>query len=527
MRIGFPNHPQGPYADGFRTPKFVRERGFAGVFNIMQLPDREELAKKLAVTRAGEVASALAAPRMCAHAAGEVLTRHFRGCANVPPTAEARAAADAAAGEALAALNATTTSPFAARARFVADQAFARAAEAALPCPDGAPGWQRGLWPLSSSVLPNYFTRGDQGGADLGSYSAALVAILNSQKAGSSTLRHVLGYMCNRAAVVAPTNSSRPKFRHPYGPRECAADEGGAPGSCCAGVADPENWASRVCHTMMMDRMLALTGDCGEGYGRCARCYPPGHPARAPRAPPPVVALHMFREPIERMVSAFRYCTSGWTIDALCGMYKASYANNTESTSSNLIVFASHWGGYATRRLLDNALLPLDCSAQHDQCVQVRAANEPITGSDGKPHTPTNGMLVTRGGGLETQFSAIGLLAQEELSLELWSEATGLPFSALSGFKSNQNGGPLAEEARARAAAGVGEHAAGGTHLLSTEDLLSFARGSPDVLAYLADDIDLYRAAEALFERQVAEYRRRGPRNAALVSARAEVIARP
>lgn len=466
---------------------WVREHGYGGVFNVHWLEERGALAWRFAVSGSREVAAALAVPRICGHAAGEVLSRSFRGCANAKPP--------------------DTPHWDASWERRVVED-----------CPEGAPGWQRGAWPVSSSVLPNYFTRGDEGGAERGTYSRAMIAVANSQKAGSTTLRVILSKMCGAAVKATASNATRPNFKHPYGPKQCAEDEAYEAGACCAGVAREEDWASRACHTLIGDRMLALSGECGEGYASCAQCYPPGHPATAPKAPPPLVAVHMFREPIERLVSAFRYCTDGWTADALCGMYIKAYPNQTASTSTNLITFASHWSSYETRRLLDNALLSVDCSAQHADCVHVRGNRE----FRDKPQQSL-AQHITRAGGLESMFSVIGLLSEEALSLELYSEVTGLPFSAFARVATNTGGGPLAKDKP-----DPGEetdYAPGGTLLLSTADLMSFARGSPDILSYLADDLDIYAAAKELFAKQVEAYRKKeGPERNQLLPPRMEAV---
>ena len=64
---------------------------------------------------------------------------------------------------------------------------------------------------------------------------------------------------------------------------------------------------------------------CGVGYRGYAGCYPasvaPAAVPPEPPRPPPIVLLHVFRNPFSRLVSAFQWCTTdapeGWRLSAL------------------------------------------------------------------------------------------------------------------------------------------------------------------------------------------------------------------
>lgn len=444
-----------------------RKSGYAGLTNIpiLQMSNSRTLRKRLGVVRGN----------LCKHAADEVMQRSLRrGREDLP-------------------------------AQLIQD----------------------GTWPIASSILPNFYTTrlNDDDNDDYEKkrkvYGSALVAMVNSQKAGSTTLRSIMRDMCSISKRYTK-NSNAPNMRRPFSVTQCVQEEekendtqfqhDSKTGGCCAGIANEQDWAARACRMFIGDRLLASSATCGKDYRMCSRCYPAAITSRT--SPPPIVAFHMFREPVERMVSAFTYCTSSRPGDPLCGRYSQVYRKNQTSTAGNLLLFAEYWGSYEARRLLDNPFVSKECSVNHASCVRSRRKQQRPTTDDGNGTTTTMALLsdlVTRDAGLETQFSLIGILDEMDLSLELLSDVTRLPFSALGGSERKKNaykarGGEDSTSTntnRSKSDAAASALVVEMDAILSKEQLSAFAGEHPQILSHLGDDIALYEEVKKVFWRQV------------------------
>ncbi|GHP01861.1 hypothetical protein PPROV_000061800 [Pycnococcus provasolii] len=448
----------------------IRKSGFAGFTNIpfQQMSNSRTVRKRLGVVRGNR-------GNLCKHAADEVMQRSLRRGREDLPT------------------------------QLIQD----------------------GTWPIASSILPNFYTTrlNDDNNDDYEKkrkvYGSALVAMVNSQKAGSTTLRSIMRDMCSISKRYTK-NSNAPNMRRPFSVTQCVQEEekendtqfhhDSKTGGCCAGIANEQDWAARACRMFIGDRILASSATCGKNYRMCSRCYPAAITSRT--SPPPIVAFHMFREPVERMVSAFKYCTSGKVGDPLCGRYSKVYPKeNQTSTAGNLLLFAEYWGSYEARRLLDNPFVSKECNFNHASCVRSRRKQQRPTTDDGNGTTTTTALLsdlVTRDAGLETQFSLIGILDEMDLSLELLSDVTRLPFSALGGseikknaYKARGEDSKSTNTNRSKSDAAASALVVEMDAILSKEQLSAFAGEHPQILSHLGDDIALYEEVKKVFWRQV------------------------
>ena len=325
---------------------------------------------------------------------------------------------------------------------------------------------QAGIWAVSDATLPNYFTVADAD--ERSAYREAVVAVLNSQKSGSGSLRTVMKLMCANASLAQ------------------ARTRGYKPGHCTTHDA-------RECSIVNADRLLTFSADCGPGFSACTGCYavPVSTPALRP---PPMVVLHLLREPVARLVSAFEWCTRmingiGRPGDTMCASYYLHFApfknfsgrldpsssSNRTALLSHLVRFAvQHWRSYETTRLLDRASLAPQC--------EVRPGSSTAVGM---------GSLMART--LESRFAAVGLLENFSTSLVLFQLASGLSF-----------------------AAGTHVHDKSASEILSESALNRTATLKQDALAdsrirgAVRDDEVVYAAAQLLFERQLQSARELG-----------------
>ena len=325
---------------------------------------------------------------------------------------------------------------------------------------------QAGIWAVSDATLPNYFTVADAD--ERSAYREAVVAVLNSQKSGSGSLRTVMKLMCANASLAQ------------------ARTRGYKPGHCTTHDA-------RECSIVNADRLLTFSADCGPGFSGCTGCYavPLSTPALRP---PPMVVLHLLREPVARLVSAFEWCTRmingiGRPGDTMCASYYLHFApfknfsgrldpassSNRTALLSHLVRFAvQHWRSYETTRLLDRASLAPQC--------EVRPGSSTAVGM---------GSLMART--LESRFAAVGLLENFSTSLVLFQLASGLSF-----------------------AAGTHVHDKSASEILSESALNRTATLKQDALAdsrirgAVRDDEVVYAAAQLLFERQLQSARELG-----------------
>ena len=281
-----------------------------------------------------------------------------------------------------------------------------RAFDRSCACRQGHGGWARGLWAVADAALPNYFTRGGGGGvggAPGAAYQAAQLAVLTDEAAGTARLTATLAGACR--AAEAQTAQRRGACLRRLG------------GECC------ERTALRAC-ALRGDRVLTHSAACGQGFGACAACYPPSD-ARRDR-PPPVAVLWLAQDPFVHMVGAFRMCAAGRTHGDTCRLFaSAARADGSKSEPDyglgGLTAFAKVWGSYNTRRLMDNALMSRQCDAANGRALEAYVKAKWVNTT--KPWI----MLPTL---LERMFAAVGLADELEVSMELWSEVTGVNFSA-------------------------------------------------------------------------------------------------
>ena len=147
--------------------------------------------------------------------------------------------------------------------------------------------------------------------------------------------------------------------------------------------------------------------------------------------------------------------------------------------------------------------------------MRSRKKQQRPTTDDGNGTTTTMALLsdlVTRDAGLETQFSLIGILDEMDLSLELLSDVTRLPFSALGGseiIKKNAYKARGGEDStstntnRSKSDAAASALVVEMDAILSKEQLSAFAGEHPQILSHLGDDIALYEEVKKVFWRQV------------------------
>ena len=329
---------------------------------------------------------------------------------------------------------------------------------------------QAGIWAVSDATLPNYFTVADAD--ERSAYREAVVAVLNSQKSGSGSLRTVMKLMCANASLAQ------------------ARTRGYKPGHCTTHDA-------RECSIVNADRLLTFSADCGPGFSGCTGCYavPLSTPALRP---PPMVVLHLLREPVARLVSAFEWCTRmingiGRPGDTMCASYYLHFApfknfsgrldpsasSNRTALLSHLVRFAvQHWRSYETTRLLDRASLAPQCEVRPGSSTAVDM-----------------GSLMART--LESRFAAVGLLENFSTSLVLFQLASGLSFAAHAETHVHNSSAPevLSESALNRTAT-------------LKQDALADSR----IMDAVRDDKVVYAAAQQLFERQLQSARELGHR---------------
>ena len=82
-------------------------------------------------------------------------------------------------------------------------------------------------------------------------------------------------------------------------------------------------------------------------------------------------------------------------------------------TKSSLEAFAQHWGNYETRRLMDNALLGIECDGKHADAVAAAFADLGL---------PSAGAALAVPGTLGRMFTAVGLLERFDETLLLLSD---------------------------------------------------------------------------------------------------------
>ena len=341
-----------------------------------------------------------------------------------------------------------------------------------------SPAWERGVWALQDNVLPNFFT---QKRLTVEAYREAFVAVLHSQKAGSETLRDAYREACPRDPdYLGAVGSPRPL----WGSTNCTGD--------------------RHCTIFASDRLMTLSAVCGNGFRACSGCFPSRMAMPSPR-PPPVALLHIFREPTSRLVSAFRWCTWEQPQDVLCEGYMAnmtglSYYEMARATAeekqelhsrhpllrwtkSSLEAFAQHWGNYETRRLMDNALLGIECDGKHAGAVAAAFADLGL---------PSAGAALAVPGTLGRMFTAVGLLERFDETMGLFTKAVGLQhwFSVASRLGQDH----------------MDEQVPLGTNESMEEAVLRLnedARESEAIQGAIAEDVLVYAEVERLFQRQV------------------------
>ena len=341
-----------------------------------------------------------------------------------------------------------------------------------------SPAWERGVWALQDNVLPNFFT---QKRLTVEAYREAFVAVLHSQKAGSETLRDAYREACPRDPdYLGAVGSPRPL----WGSTNCTGD--------------------RHCTIFASDRLMTLSAVCGNGFRACSGCFPSRMAMPSPR-PPPVALLHIFREPTSRLVSAFRWCTWEQPQDVLCEGYMAnmtglSYYEMARATAeekqelhsrhpllrwtkSSLEAFAQHWGNYETRRLMDNALLGIECDGKHADAVAAAFADLGL---------PSAGAALAVPGTLGRMFTAVGLLERFDETMGLFTKAVGLQhwFSVASRLGQDH----------------MDEQVPLGTNESMEEAVLRLnedARESEAIQGAIAEDVLVYAEVERLFQRQV------------------------
>ena len=341
-----------------------------------------------------------------------------------------------------------------------------------------SPAWERGVWALQDNVLPNFFT---QKRLTVEAYREAFVAVLHSQKAGSETLRDAYREACPRDPdYLGAVGSPRPL----WGSTNCTGD--------------------RHCTIFASDRLMTLSAVCGNGFRACSGCFPSRMAMPSPR-PPPVALLHIFREPTSRLVSAYRWCTWEQPQDVLCEGYMAnmtglSYYEMARATAeekqelhsrypllrwtkSSLEAFAQHWGNYETRRLMDNALLGIECDGKHADAVAAAFADLGL---------PSAGAALAVPGTLGRMFTAVGLLERFDETMGLFTKAVGLQhwFSVASRLGQDH----------------MDEQVPLGTNESMEEAVLRLnedARESEAIQGAIAEDVLVYAEVERLFQRQV------------------------
>ena len=361
-----------------------------------------------------------------------------------------------------------------------------------------SPAWDRGVWALQDNVLPNFFT---QKRLTVEAYREAFVAVLHSQKAGSETLRDAYREACPRDPdYLGAVSSPRPL----WGSTNCTGD--------------------RHCTIFASDRLMTLSAVCGNGFRACSGCFPSRVAMPSPR-PPPVALLHMFREPTSRLVSAFRWCTWEQPLDVLCEGYMAnmtglSYYEIARATAeekqelhsrhpllrwtkSSLEAFAQHWGNYETRRLMDNALLGIECDGKHADAVAAAFADLGL---------PSAGAALAVPGTLGRMFTAVGLLERFDETMGIFTKAVGLQhwFSAASRIGQDH----------------VDEQVPLGTNESMEEAVLRLnedARESEAIQGAIAEDVLLYVEVERLFQRQIDVAKERDAAVAAAASPEPEL----
>ena len=152
----------------------------------------------------------------------------------------------------------------------------------------------------------------------------------------------------------------------------------------------------------------------------------------------------------------------------------------------------SYWGSYETVRLMDNPLLGLECEKGHADAVRADLAKRGVGSA---------GQALSRPGVLERMFTAVGLIERFNESMVLFTSATGLPNL----FTTAAQLGDVHEDERLPARM----RDQGQTLPKVMERLEEGALASAAVQAAIADDVLLYQAAEALFEKQLTALRTR------------------
>ena len=204
-------------------------------------------------------------------------------------------------------------------------------------------------------------------------------------------------------------------------------------------------------------------------------------------------------------MSAFRWCTWEQPQDVLCDGYMSkmtglsydemAHATREEKqalhqrhpllrwTTSSLEAFAGHWGNYETRRLMDNALLGVECDGNHAEAVAAAVSDLGL---------PSVGAAFATPGTLGHMFTAVGLLERFDETMALFTRAVGLQRWFSVAAKLGQD--HLDEEVPM----GTNESMEDAVLRLNTA-----ARSSKVVRRAIAEDVLVYEEAERLFNRQI------------------------
>lgn len=239
----------------------------------------------------------------------------------------------------------------------------------------------------------------------------------------------------------------------------------------------------------------------------------------------------MWREPFERLVSAFLHCrrrgVKAWV--PLCGLNtnEAGFrAEPFDMSTVNLTRWAQHYGAYAFRQLLLQPHYFAGVGAQCASADSQSGAGAPPAGYSGPvPAIPSPGRRAqcrfarswtehkaALGAGADGQATAAGAAALRDLSAAI---ASGRLFRTV-GLVSRWNESMRLFDAHVPMDY-MGAHGRRWTALDSIQgdahtpeeraqmgQLLREARASPHIRAHLRADLQLYAAAEQLFRRQLA-----------------------